>query len=57
MLFLLFGPAAANVQQKQARQQGSQDGSDSDTELDYTSASDFAALARREIESLVTGRS
>lgn len=56
---MVCGSAAANVQQKQARQQGVQDSSDADTdtEHDHSSASDFAAFARQEIESLVTGRS
>lgn len=59
LILLVFGSAAANVEQKQARQQGVQDSSDSDTntELDHSSVSDFAAFARQEIESLVTGRS
>lgn len=54
-----FGSAAANVQQKQARQQGIEDSSDADTdtEHDHGSSSGFAAFARQEIESLVTGRS
>ncbi|KAL3161812.1 hypothetical protein ABBQ38_008904 [Trebouxia sp. C0009 RCD-2024] len=45
----------ANVQQKPARQQGSQEGSDADTdtETDYSSATDFAASARREIQGLI----
>lgn len=43
------------MQQKQARQQGNQEGSDADAdaETDYSSATDFAALARREIEALI----
>ncbi|KAL3161432.1 hypothetical protein ABBQ32_010317 [Trebouxia sp. C0010 RCD-2024] len=45
----------ANVQQKQATQEGSPEGSDAaiGTETDYSSASDFGASARQEIQGLI----
>lgn len=45
----------ANVQQKQARQQGNQEspGGDIGHETDFSSGTDFAAAARREIAGLI----